>query len=85
MTNRFSRRQFLKFLPALAPIAIAQGYPPEPETPAVTADSLNKRVMFLEQEHVWKSIADQWQTLSIKAMWKCFRGCGMVPKQRYRA
>jgi hypothetical protein len=79
-----SRRRFLKFLPALAPIAIAQVYPPEPETEAITIDSLNKRLLFLENERIFTAITDQWQTFSIKAMWKCFRGCGMVPKQRYR-
>jgi hypothetical protein len=84
MTNKITRRKFLRILPALPLVAlqIPGVMPTEPEE---SKSNVNERLLFLEQERIWTAITDQWQTTSINALLKCFRGCGtMIPKQRYR-
>lgn len=85
-----SSRRFLRIpiaaLSAMLPVAtLAQGYPSEPAQPGITTDSLNKRILALENERIFTTISINWLQWNVKAMLKCFRGCGMIPKQRYRA
>lgn len=85
-----SRRRFILRLPlavlsaALPATALAQGYPYEPEQPAITTDSLNKRLLFLENERIFADITVKWLQYNVNLMMKCFRGCGMAPRQKYR-
>jgi hypothetical protein len=88
-----SRRKFLRLplaaLSAMLPVATAhaQNYPmpPEPENESITTDSLNKRLMFLEKDNLWRDITVKYLEWNVSAMLRCFHGCGSLNlPRRYR-
>ena len=82
--KRYTRRQFLRILPALPVLAIQFPgvMPTEPEEPKL---NINERLLFLEKDNLWRDITVKYLEFNVRALLRCFRGCGNfnLPR-RYR-
>lgn len=91
-----SRRRFLRMpiaaLAAMLPATALAQYPMpygqmpvEPDEPSITIDSMNKRLLFLESDNLWRDITVKWLEFNVNALLRCFHGCGTMnlpPKYR---